>query len=80
MGEALDGHESGISVGSRKINNLRCADDTTLIADAEEDLCDLITWVKAASEKAGLYLNISKTKVMTTEKLQQVHVNGDDIG
>ena len=56
--------ERGIRVGGRVLNNLRYADDTTLVAESEDDLRELIQTVESASEKAGLYLNIKKTKVM----------------
>ena len=58
----------GIKVGGRQINNLRYADDTTLLADNEDDLRTLITKVQAESLKAGLSLNIKKTKVMSTAR------------
>ena len=62
----LEDLEAGIKTGGRNINNLRYADDTTLMAGSEGYLAQLISRVKAASEKAGLTLNMKKTKVMTT--------------
>ena len=66
MREALDKWDKGIGIGGRKVSNLRYADDTTLIAGNREDLIELIEKVKSSSEKAGLYLNVKKTKVMAT--------------
>ena len=66
MREALEEWESGISIGGRMVTNLRYADDTTLLAGTKEDLVELVERVRRASEKAGLYLNVGKTKVMTT--------------
>ena len=54
----------GISIGGRIVTNLRYADDTTLLDGTKEDLIELVERVKRASEKAGLYLNVGKTKVM----------------
>ena len=65
MREALEEWESGISIGGRMVTNLRYADDTTLLAGTKEDLIELVERVRRASEKAGLYLNVVKTKVMT---------------
>ena len=53
---------NGISIGGRKVTNLRYADDTTLIAGTQDEFTELITKVKRASEEAGLYLNVKKTK------------------
>ena len=66
MREALEEWESGISIGRRMVTNLRYADDTTLFAGTKEDLIELVERVRRVSEKAGLYLNVGKTKVMTT--------------
>ena len=67
MREALEDWDGGISIGGRMITNLRYADDTTLIAETKNDLIAIMERVKMASEKAGLYLNVGKTKVMMTE-------------
>ena len=67
MREALEYWDGGISIGDRRITNLRYADDTTLIAETKNDLIAIMERVKLASEKAGLYLNEGKTKVMMTE-------------
>ena len=58
--------EAGIKIAGRNINNLRYADDTTLMAESEEELKRLLMKVKEESEKAGLKLNIQKTKIMAS--------------
>ena len=60
----LDEAQAGIKIARRNINNLRYADDTTLMAESEEELKSLLMKVKVKSEKAGLKLNIQKTKIM----------------
>ena len=60
----LDEAQAGIKIVGRNINNLRCADDTTLMAESEEELKSLLMKVKENSEKVGLKLNIQKTKIM----------------
>ena len=62
----LDEVQTGIKIDKRNINNLRYADDTTLMAESEEELKSLLTQVKEKSEKAGFILNIKKTKVMAS--------------
>ena len=62
----LDESQAGIKIAGRNINNLRCADDTTLMAENEEELKSLLMRVKEESEKAGLKLNIQKTKIMAS--------------
>ena len=62
----LDEAQAGIKIAKRNINNLRYADDTTLIAESEEELKRLLIKVKEESEKVGLRLNIQKTKVMAS--------------
>ncbi len=79
MREALEEWESGFSVGGRMVTNQRYADDTTLLAGTKEELIELLERVRRASEKAGLYLNIGKTKVMTTGDIGEVRVDGKDI-
>ena len=64
--EALEEWESGISIGARMVTNLRYAEDTTLLAGTKEDLIELEERVRRAGEEAGLYLNVGKTKVMTS--------------
>ena len=58
--------EAGIKIAGRNINNLRYADDTTLMAESEEELKNLLMEVKVESEKVGLKLNIQKTKIMAS--------------
>ena len=62
----LDEAQGGITIARRNINNLRYADDSTLIAESEEELKSLLMKVKGESEKAGLKLNIQKTKIMAS--------------
>ena len=61
--------KAGTNIAGRNINNLRYADDTTLMAESEEELKSLLTKVKEESEKAGLKLNIQKTKVMASSPI-----------
>ena len=62
----LDEAQVGIKIAGRNINNLRYADDTTLMAESEEELKSLLMKVKEESEKAGLKLDVQKTKIMAT--------------
>ena len=62
----LDEAQTGIKIARRNINNLRCADDTTLMAESKEELKSLLMKVKEESEKVGLKLNIQKTKIMAS--------------
>ena len=62
----LEKAQGGITIAGRNINNLRYADDTTLMAECEEELKSLLMKVKVESEKVGLKLNIQKTKIMTS--------------
>ena len=62
----LDESQAGVKIAGRNINNLRYADDTTLMAESEEELKSLLMRVKEESAKAGLKLNIKKTKIMTS--------------
>ena len=61
--------QAGIRISRRNINNLRYADDTTLMAESEEELKSLLMKVKEGSEKAGLKLNIQKTKTMASDPI-----------
>ena len=79
MREALEEWESEISVGRRMATNLRYADDTTLLAGNKEDFIELVERVRRGSEKAGLYLNVGKTKLMTTGDIGEVIVDGKDL-
>ena len=65
----LDEAQAGIKISGRNINNLRYADDTTLMAESEEELKSLLMKVKEESETAGLKLNIQKTKIMTSSPI-----------
>ena len=67
----LEEAQAGIKIPGRNINNLRYADDTTLMAESEEELKSLLMKVKVESEKVGLKLNIQKTKITATAKLLQ---------
>ena len=67
----LDELQAGIKVGGRNINNFRYADDTTLMAESEEELKDFLMVVKEKNEKAGLKLNVQKTKIMLTMHLSR---------
>ena len=62
----LDEAQAGSKIAGRNVNNLRYADDTTLMAESEEELKNLLVKVKKKSEKAGLKLNIQKTKIMAS--------------
>ena len=66
----LDESQAGIKTVSKNINSLRYADDTTLVAESEEELKILLTRIKQESEKAGLKLNIQKTKIMASGPIQ----------
>ena len=63
----LDESQAGIKIAGRNINNLRCADDTTLMAKSKEELKSLLMKVKEESEKAGLKFSIQKTKINITQ-------------
>ena len=65
----LDETQAGIKIAGRNINNLRYADDTTLMAESEEELMSLLMKVKEESEKVGLKLNIQKTKIMASSPI-----------
>ena len=68
----LDEAQAGIKIAGRTINNLRCAEDTTLMAESKEELKSLWIKVKEESEKAGLKLNIKKTKIMASSPISSV--------
>ena len=75
----LDELQVGIKVGGRNINNLRYADDTTLIAESEEELKSLLMRVKEESEKADLKLNIQKTKIMASGPITSWQIEGEKV-
>ena len=72
----LDEAQAGIKVAGRNINNLRYADDTTLRAESEEELKSLLMKVKEKSEKAGLELNIKKTKILISSPITSWQIDG----
>ena len=72
----LDEAQIGIKIARRNINNLRYADDTTLMAESEEELKSLLMKMKEESEKAGLKLNIQKTKTMASSPITFWQING----
>ena len=73
----LDEAQTGIKIAGRKINNLRYADDTTLIAESEEELKSLLMKVKEKSEKVGLKLRIQKTKIVASGPITSWQVDGE---
>ena len=76
----LEEAQAGIKSAGRNINNLRYADDTSLMAETEEELKSLLMKVKEESEKAGLKLNIQKTKIMASGPITSWHINGETMG
>ena len=72
----LDETEAGIQIARRNINHLRYADDTTLMAESEEELNSLLMKVKMESEKVGLKLNIQKTKIMASGPITSWQIDG----
>ena len=70
----LEEAQAGIKIAGRNTNNLRYADDTTLMAESEEELKSLLMKVKEESEKVGLKLNIQKTKIMTSGPISSVQL------
>ena len=73
----LDEAQAGIEISWRNINNLRYADDTTLMAESEEELKSLLKKVKKESEKTGLRLNIQKTKIMSSSTITSWQIDGE---
>ena len=73
----LEEAQAGIKVARRNINNLRYADDTTLMAESEEELKSLLMKVKEESEKAGLKLNIQKTKILASSPIISWQIDGE---
>ena len=73
----LDEAQAGIKIARRNINNLRYADDTTLMAKSEEELKSLLMKVKEASEKVGLKLNIQETKIMASSPITSWQIDGE---
>ena len=75
----LDETQAGIKIAGRNINNLRYADDTTLMAESEEDFKSLLMNVKEESEKVGLKLNIQKTKIMASSPITSWEIDGETV-
>ena len=75
----LEEAQAGIKIARRNINNLRYADDTTLMAENEEELKSLLMKVKEESEKAGLKLNIQKTKIMASRCVTSWQIDGETV-
>ena len=76
----LDEAQAGIKIAGRNLNNLRYADDTTLMAESEEELKSLLMKVKEESEKVGLRLNIQKTKFMASGPITSWQIDGERVG
>ena len=75
----LEETQAGINIAGRNINNLRYADDTTLMAESEEELKSLLMKVKVESEKAGLKFNIQKTKIMASGPITSWEIDGETV-
>ena len=75
----LDDSQAGIKIASRNINNVRYADDTTLVAESEEELKSLLMKVKEESEKAGIKLSIQKTKIMAYCPITSWQIDGETV-
>ena len=75
----LDEAQAGIKIAGRNINNLRDADDTTLMAESEEELKSLLMKVKEEREKVGLKLNIQKTKIMASSPITSWQIDGKTV-
>ena len=75
----LEETQAGIKIARRNINNLIYADDTTLMAESEEELKSLLMKVKAESEKVGLKLNIQKTKIMASSPITSWEIDGETV-
>ena len=75
----LEEAQAGIKIAGRNINNLRYVDDTTLMAESEEELKSLLMKVKEESEKVGLMLNIQKTKIMASGPITSWQIDGETV-
>ena len=75
----LEEAQAGIKIAGRNINNLRYADDTTLMAESEEELKSLLTKVKEESEKVGLELNIQKINIMASGPITSWQIDGETV-
>ena len=76
----LEETQAGIKIARRNINHFRYADDTTLMAESEEELKSLLMKVKEESEKVGLKLNVQKTKIMASGPITSQEINGETVG
>ena len=76
----LDELQAGIKMGRRNINNLRYADDTTLMAESKEELKSLLIRVKEENESSGLRLNIKKTRIMASDPVTAWQIEGEKVG
>ena len=77
--QGLDEAQAGIKIAGRNINNFRYADDTTLMAESEEELKSLLMKVKEESEKAGLKFNFQKTKIMASSPITSWQIDGEQM-
>ena len=75
----LEEAQAGIKIARRNMNNLRYADDSTLMAESKEELKNLLMNVKEESEKVGLKCNIQKTKIMTSGPITSWHIDGETV-
>ena len=75
----LDEAQAGIKIAGRNINNLKCSDDTTLMAESEEELKHLLMKVKEESEKVALKLNIQKAKIMASGPITSWQIDGETV-
>ena len=75
----LEEAQAGIKIAGRKINNLRCADDTTLMAESEEELKSLLKKVKEETENVGLKLSIQETKIMASSLITPWQIEGETV-
>ena len=75
----MDEAQTGIKIARRNINNLKYADDTTLMAESKEELKSLLMKVKEKSEKVGLKLNIQKTKIMASGPITSWQIDGETV-
>ena len=75
----LEEAQAGIKISGRNVNNLRYADDTTVMAESEEELKSLLMKVKVESKKVGLKLNIQKTKIMTSGHITSWQIDGETV-
>ena len=75
----VDESQAGIETDKTNINNLRYADDTTLMAESEEELKSLLMWVKEEGEKASLKLNVQKTKIIASGPITSWQIDGEKV-